>query len=90
MSLPYIMLTPASRLTTDVIIRPRHTVLGLFCGYSASSRIGGVDHFQWFGRHNLRIWREYDAGQEHWHDVRIIYEDTRPLAEKKLDDLISQ
>ena len=45
----------------------------------------GVDHIQWFGRHSLRIWRSYDAAQEHWHDVRIVYEDTRSSEERKED-----
>ncbi len=70
---------------SDVIVRPRHTVLDLFHTNSASSQFGGIGRIQWAGRHTLYIWRDYNAGQEQWHDVRIVYKDTRSAEERKKD-----
>ena len=70
---------------SDVIIRPRRTVLNLFADYSASSRYMGVDHIQWSGKHTLTIWRSYDAWTNRWNDVRIVYIDTRNRDEQKED-----
>ena len=70
---------------SDVIIRPRHTVLNLFADYSASSRYMGVDHIQWLGKHTLTIWRSYDAGTNRWNDMRIVYIDTRNRDDQKED-----
>ena len=75
---------------SDVIIRPRQTIFDLFCNYSASAEYEGIDHIQWTGQHTLTIWRNYDAAQEQWHDLRIIYKDTRGSAEKKQDDAAKQ
>ena len=78
-------INPGIGAYSDVIIRPRHAVLNLLTDYSASSRIGGVNHIQWTGNHTLHIWRSYDAGQDRWNDVQIVYVDTRSRAEQKED-----
>lgn len=75
---------------SDVIVRPRHTILGLFYTYSASARYMGIDDIRWTGRHTLSVWRSYDAGQQQWHDVQIVYIDTRGPEEKKEDDALKR
>ena len=50
----------------------------------------GIGQILWTGRHTLCIWRSYDAGQEQWHDIKIVYKDTRGPEEKKEDDAMKQ
>ncbi len=68
---------------SDVTIRPRHTVLKLFSGSSASTRLYGVDKIEWLDRRTLRVSGNFHPRVETWNDVRIVYNDTADPEEKR-------
>ena len=68
---------------SDVTIRPRHTFLDLFVGFSGSTRLGGVDKIEWLDRRTLRISGDFHPRDEQWNDVRIVYNDTAEPEERR-------
>ncbi len=74
---------------SEVIIRPRHTFLDLFTGFSASTRLDGVDRIEWLGQRTLRVSGDFRPHTEWWHDVRILYNDTADPEERRERDALT-